>query len=79
MLGLYSVIALWACDLLPKTTTPEAAAWHRKKTLTFIDAIGVRLAVGSGIFTGYPRTPKTCAKIPPKPLTRMAEALCFAV
>ena len=79
LLGLYSLIALWACDLLPKTATPQAAAWYRKKTLTFTDAIAaVRLALWVGnIYRASPYA-QDMRKIPPGRLTRMAEALCFA-
>lgn len=40
LLGLYSLIFLWACDLLTSATTSLAAAWYRKTSLTFSDAIG---------------------------------------
>ena len=39
-LGLYSLITLWAGDLLAETTKPHSAAWYRKKTFTFVDGIG---------------------------------------
>ncbi len=46
LLGLYSLITLWAGDLLAETARPHTAAWYRKKTLTFADAMGaVRLAL----------------------------------
>jgi hypothetical protein len=49
LLGLYSLIALWACDLLNASSTPYAAAWYRKTSLTFSDAIGaVRRALWVG-------------------------------
>ncbi|MES0113998.1 hypothetical protein [Mesorhizobium sp. M0013] len=49
LLGLYSLVSLWACDLLTSTTAPYAAAWYRKTSLTFSDAIGaVRLAIWIG-------------------------------
>lgn len=79
LLGLYSLIALWACDLLPETATPRVAAWYRKKTLTFVDAIGaVRLALWIGDLYRSPPTARDDHKIPPDRLTRMADALCFA-
>nr|WP_223177712.1 transposase [Sphingobium sp. KCTC 72723] len=31
---------LWACDLLATKSTPYSAAWYRKTSLTFSDAIG---------------------------------------
>ena len=79
LLGLYSLITLWACDLLVETTQPHAAAWYRKRTLTFVDAIG---AVGLALWVGdnYRRSPHSqdMRKIPPDRFARMAEALCFA-
>jgi len=47
LFGLYSLISLWACDLLTRNTRPYAAAWYKKTSLTFSDAIGaVRLSLG---------------------------------
>ena len=40
LLSLYSLISLWACDLLSASSTPYAAVWYRKTSLTFSDAIG---------------------------------------
>ncbi|GGC15916.1 hypothetical protein GCM10011494_38520 [Novosphingobium endophyticum] len=40
LLGLYSLVSLWACDLLTSDSIPYAAAWYRKTSLTFSDAIG---------------------------------------
>ncbi len=79
LLGLYSLITLWACDLLTETAKPHTAAWYRKKTLTFAEAIGaVRLALWVGdIYRTSPRT-RDMHEIPPDRITRMAEALCFA-
>ena len=49
LLGFYSLISLWACDLFTSTSTPYAAAWYRKTSLTFSDAIGaVRLQLWVG-------------------------------
>jgi hypothetical protein len=39
LLGLYSIVSLCACDLLTASSIPYAAAWYRKTTLTFSDAI----------------------------------------
>jgi len=79
LLGLYSVISLWACDLLNSSSTPYASAWYRKTSLTFSDAIGaVPLALWVGdIFQHSPQDRKH-QKIPPDRIVRMAEALCFA-
>lgn len=79
LLGLYSLISLWACELLSTTSMPYAAAWYRKTSLTFTDAIAcVRLALWVGdIFQHSPPNRKP-QEIPPDRIVRMAEALCFA-
>jgi hypothetical protein len=79
LLGLYSLISLWACDLLSTTSTPYAAAWYRKTNLTFTDAIGgVRLALWVGDVFQHSPPNREQQEIPPDRLVRMAEALCFA-
>ena len=79
LLGLYSLVSLWACDLLTGTATPYAAAWYRKATLTFSDAIGaVRLALWIGEVYQHSPPNRELDKIPPDRFIRMAEALCFA-
>jgi hypothetical protein len=79
LLGLYSLISLWACDLLSATSTPYAAAWYRKTNLTFTDAIAsVRLALWVGDISQRSPPNREPRKIPPDRLIRMAEALCFA-
>ena len=79
LLGLYSLIALWACDLLTSSSVPYAAAWYRKTNLTFTDAIGaVRLALWVGDIYSHSPPHREKQKIPPDRLVRMAEALCFA-
>lgn len=79
LLGLYSLISLWACDLLNNNSSPYAAAWYRKTHFTFTDAIGsVRFKLWLGDI--YPRSPQTPGTplIPPDRAIRMAQALCFA-
>lgn len=49
LLGNYSLISLWARDLLSETSIPYAAARYRKTSLTFSDAIAavrIQLCVG---------------------------------
>ena len=79
LLGLYSLVSLWAGDLLADNPAPYAAAWYRKTNLTFTDAIGaVRLNLWLGdIFQRSPQIPET-PLIPPDRAIRMAQALCFA-
>lgn len=79
LLGLYSLIALWACDLLSADSRPYTAAWYRKTALTFSDAIGaVRLVIWVGDIK--PRSPpnRETHNIPATRMIRMAQALCFA-
>ena len=79
LLGLYSIIWLWACHLLATKSTPYSAAWYRKTNLTFSDAIGaarVQLWVGD-INQHSPPHPEP-HYIPTSRLKRMAQALCFA-
>ncbi len=79
LLGLYSFISLWACDLLTTTTTTYAAAWYRKTSLTFSDAIGaVRLAIWIGDINQHSPPSRKPQNIPPERVLRMAQALCFA-
>ena len=79
LLGLYSPISLWACNLLSTTSTPYAAAWYRKTNLTFTDAIGaVRLALWVGDVFQHSPPNREQQEMPPDRLVCMAEALCFA-
>ena len=79
LLGFYSLISLWACDLLASTSTPYAAAWYRKTSLTFSDAIGaVRLQFWVGDINSHSPPHREPQIIPPSRLVRMANALCFA-
>jgi hypothetical protein len=79
LLGLYSLISLWACDLLTNSTSPYAAAWYQKTCLTFTDAIGaVRLTLWVGDINQRSPPDRETHKIPPIRMLRMAQALCFA-
>lgn len=79
LLGLYSLITLWACNLMDETSAPYAASWYRKTTLTFTDAIGaVRLALWVGDISQHSPPDRELDNIPPDRIVRMAQALCFA-
>ena len=79
LLGLYSLITLWAGDLLTSASSPYAAAWYRKTHLTFSDAIGaVRFSLWVGDISSHSPPLRERDKIPPDRLVRMAQALCFA-
>lgn len=79
LMGLYSLITLWAEDLLKQGATPYAATWYRKSTFTFTDAIAaVRHRIWMGDISDTSASDRDRRKIPPDRLMRMAEALCFA-
>lgn len=79
LMGLYSLVILWAEDLLRRGAAPYAAAWYPKNAFTFTDAIAaVRRRIWMGdINDSSPHDPDM-RKIPPDRLIRMADALCFA-
>ena len=79
LLGLYSLVSLWACDLLTTSSIPYAAAWYRKTSLTFTDAIGaVRLKIWLGDINQRSPPHRKPHYIPASRVIRMAQALCFA-
>jgi DDE superfamily endonuclease len=79
LMGLYSLVTLWADDLLRQGATPYAAAWYRKSAFTFSDAIAaVRRRIWMGDIIDSSAHDQDIRKIPPDRLIRMAEALCFA-
>jgi DDE superfamily endonuclease len=79
LLGLYSLISLCACDLLTSASIPYAAAWYRKTSLTFSDAIGaVRLQLWLGDINQHSPPHREPKNIPASRVVRMAQALCFA-
>ena len=79
LLGLYSLISLWACDLLTSGKTPNAAAWYRKTSMTFSDAIGaVRLQLWVDDINQHSPPNREPQNIPAPRVIRMVQALCFA-
>jgi hypothetical protein len=79
LLGLYSLIVLWAEDLLRRGDASYAAAWYRKDAFTFTDAIAaVRRRIWIGDISDPCPHDRDMPKIPPDRLIRMADALCFA-
>jgi hypothetical protein len=74
-----SLISLWACDLLTSASTPYAAAWYRKTSLTFSDAIAaVRLQIWVGDINQHSPPNREPQYIPKPRVMRMVQALCFA-
>ena len=79
LFGLYSLICLWAGDLLAKTRKPYAAAWYRKTSFTVSDAIAaVRYQLWIGSILQRSATDREMQKVPPDKIKRMLQALCFA-
>lgn len=79
LLGLYSLVTLWAEDLLRQGAAPYAAAWYLKNAFTFTDAIAaVRRRIWIGDICDTSPSDREMPKIPPDRLIRMADALCFA-
>ena len=79
LLGFYSLISLWACDLLISTSTPYVAAWYQKTSPTFSDDIGaVRLQLWVGDINSHSPPHRKPQIIPPSYLVHMANALSFA-
>lgn len=79
LMGLYSLIVLWAEGLLRRGALPYAAAWDRKSAFTFTDAIAaVRRRIWIGDIRDISPHDGDVPKIPPDRLRRMADALCFA-
>lgn len=80
LLGLYSLVTLWAAELFAGGATPAATAWYAKTRLTFSDAIAaVRLQLWVGDVFPTSLNPPDREQIPHNRLTRMAQALCYAV
>ena len=79
LLGIYSLVSLWACDLLTANSMPYAAAWYRKTSLPFNDAIGaVRLQLWVGDINQHSPPYREPQHIPTNRVIRIAQALCFA-
>ena len=77
LLGLYSLITLWAAEPLKNGATPYAAAWYAKTRFTFSDAIAaVRLKIWIGDISSRSTDPPDQQKIPPDRLIRIAHAIC---
>lgn len=80
LLGLFSLVTLWANELFGNTSVPlRRAAWYPKSPSTFSDtlaAVRYRLWTSSTAF--FPSTGDAdMAKIPRALLDRLIEAACF--
>jgi hypothetical protein len=80
LLGLFSLVTLWAHDIAADhAITPKAAAWYPKANLTFSDAIAAvrRKIWAQQIYAMSPLATETI-KIPRNIWNRMANALAYA-
>jgi hypothetical protein len=79
LLGLFSLITLWAADA--KVTTllhPRSAAWYVKESLTFSDAIAtVRRVLWNVPNLSISRKSPQTVEIPLALLQRLTEAVCY--
>ncbi len=82
LLGLYSLIAVWAGSLTriaPSALPPNAAAWYDKKEPTFSDAIAaVRRVLWCPPDFSMSRRPADDVVIPASLLKRLVATLCLA-
>jgi hypothetical protein len=80
LLGLFSMVALWAREWAQEDTLPVGqAVWYRKPQPTFADAIVVgRQHVWT--LTHFPMPPTTTdmVEIPRTLLARLTDTLCYA-
>ncbi|WP_201863409.1 IS701 family transposase [Microvirga soli] len=77
LLGLFSLVALWAGEGLNDDWKPRRAAWYAKSRLTFSDALAVvRAKVWSASFETS-RHDCDQVKIPRALLNRLTDAACF--
>jgi len=80
LLGLFSLITLWAADAkVAAILHPRSAAWYVKDELTFSDAIAtVRRVLWSVPNLSTSRQNPETVEIPVALLQRLTEALCYA-
>jgi hypothetical protein len=80
LLGLYSLIALWAHDLADhQPLAPATAAWYPKSHCTFSDAIAaVRRQIWQHQISCMSRRPADVINIPRQLWQRAANALAYA-
>jgi hypothetical protein len=89
LLGLYSLVALWADEphrgaaILPRAAAPRcrhpAAAWYAKRAATFSDALAaVRRAIWADAALRTSATDRDPAKVPRAVLDRLTDLACYA-
>jgi hypothetical protein len=78
LLGLFSLVTLWAGEILGHGWKPRQAAWYAKSHLTFSDALAaVRSRLWATTIFDTSRQDRDQVKIPRTLLNRLTEAACF--
>jgi DDE superfamily endonuclease len=81
LLGLYSLVALWADDLHRSSALllPRVAAWYAKRVVTFSDALAaVRRALWADAALRTSAADRDPAKVPRAVLDRLTDLACYA-
>ena len=80
LLGLYSLVTLWADDLCPsRALLPLTAAWHAKKRVTFSDVLAsIRRALWAEAASPTSRRRRDLVEIPRPVLNRPTTLACYA-
>jgi hypothetical protein len=80
LLGLYSLVALWADELhRGRAILPRAAAWYAKRAATFSDALAaVRRAIWAHEAFRASAADREAEKVPRTVLDRLTELACYA-
>ena len=80
LLGLFSLITLWAADLFDQAhRLPRQAAWYNKTSLTFADALAaVRMRLWWPEGFAMSGSGKEHVKIPAALFKRLTDTLCYA-
>jgi DDE superfamily endonuclease len=77
LLGLFSLVTLWAGDILGQGWKPRQAAWYAKSHLTFSDALAAVRSRLWGASFEMSRQDRDQVKIPRALLYRLTETACF--
>ncbi len=80
LLGLYSLVTLWADDLRrSRKLLPLTAAWYAKKRVTFSDALAsVRRALWAEAALCMSRQQRDLVEVPRPVLNRLTTLACYA-
>jgi len=80
LLGLFSLVTLWAADArIAAATHPRAAAWYVKEAITFSDALAtVRRTLWDVPNFQISRPCSTSVEIPGALLERLLQAVCYS-